>query len=88
MSEWTADRTSAEGLAPIAGGQAPSCRSIEAKAEKQTQDIPTKNPCDYRKAPKHTRTRINALSRSNRMRMLQLACNASVQPLTVTYLFR
>ena len=47
------------------------------------QDILTKNPCDYCKPPKRAKTPINALNRSDRSRMLQLARNAGPQPLAL-----
>ena len=45
------------------------------------QGLITKNPCDFCKPPKRTRTPINALSREERTRMLRLAMQAEPQPL-------
>lgn len=49
----------------------------------QSQDILTKNPCDFCKPPKRVKTPINALSREERNRMLKLAREAQPQPLAI-----
>lgn len=47
------------------------------------QDMLTKNPCDYCKPPKRAKTKINALNREERTRMLGLARQAPGQPLAM-----
>lgn len=47
------------------------------------QDILTKNPCDFCKPPKRSKTKINALNREERTRMLGLARQAPGQPLSM-----
>ncbi|WP_165062326.1 phage integrase SAM-like domain-containing protein [Adlercreutzia sp. ZJ154] len=47
------------------------------------QDLITKNPCDFCKPPKRVKTPINALNRTERTRMLQLARASQPQPLGV-----
>lgn len=52
-----------------------------------TQDVLTKNLCDYCKPPKRVKTPINTLNREARSRMLQLARNAQSQPLALAIKF-
>ena len=47
------------------------------------QDMLTKNPCDFCKPPKRSKTKINALNREERTRMLGLARQAPGQPLSM-----
>ncbi len=47
------------------------------------QDMLTKNPCDYCKPPKRIKSKINALNREERTRMLGLARQAPGQPLAM-----
>ena len=47
------------------------------------QDLITKNPCNFCKPPKRERTKINALPREERSRMLDLARNAFPEPLAI-----
>lgn len=47
------------------------------------QDYITKNPCDFCKPPKGVRTKINALSRADRSRMLPIARRALPTPLSI-----
>ena len=47
------------------------------------QDMLTKNPCDFCKPPQRSKTKINALNREDRTRMLGLARQAPGQPLSM-----
>jgi len=47
------------------------------------QDLITKNPCDYCKPPKRVKTPINALSKSERSRMLGISRRALPTPLAI-----
>lgn len=49
----------------------------------QAQDLITKNPCDFCKPPKRVKTKINALSRENRTRMLSIARASLPNPLSI-----
>ena len=47
------------------------------------QDLITKNPCNFCKPPKRTKTKINALTREDRSRMLDLSRRAFPEPLAI-----
>ena len=47
------------------------------------QDLIAKNPCNFCKPPKRVKTKINALPREERSRMLDIARNAFPEPLAV-----
>lgn len=49
----------------------------------QAQDLITKNPCDFCKPPKRVKTKINALSREDRTRMLSIARTSLPNPLSI-----
>ena len=72
-----------------ADGHAPKSVSKPFRLLKQTlkwgmaQDLITKNPCDFCKPPKRVKTPINALSREERTRMLELARRAQPAPLGI-----
>ena len=46
-------------------------------------DLLTKNPCNFCKPPKRTKTKINALPREEHSRMLEMARNAMPEPLAI-----
>lgn len=53
----------------------------------QAQDLITKNPCDFCKPPKRVKTKINALSREDRTRMLSIARYSIHNPLSLAIKF-
>lgn len=64
-------------------------RTVTAETKKQAlnfaiaQGLITKNPCNFCKPPKREKIKINALSREDRSRMLDLARSAFPEPLAL-----
>lgn len=81
VNKWMADATK-DGYAPKTITK--SFRLLkQALKYAQSQDLLTKNPCDFCKPPKRVKTPINALTRDERNRMLRLAREAQPQPLAI-----
>lgn len=81
VNDWMAQMT-AEGYAPKTVAK-PFRLLKQALNYAIAQDLLTKNPCDYCKPPKRVKTPINALSREERSRMLDLAWSAQPAALAV-----
>lgn len=81
VNRWMAD-LSAEGYAPKTVSKAFRLLKQALKFA-QAQDLITKNPCDFCKPPKRVKTKINALSREDRTRMLSLARTSLPNPLSI-----
>ena len=81
VNGWMAQMTS-EGYSPKSIAN-PFRLLKQALKWAMAQDMLTKNPCDYCKPPKRAKTKINALNREERTRMLGLARQAPGQPLSM-----
>lgn len=81
VARWMADM-SKEGYAPKSVSKAFRLLKQALKFA-VAQDFITKNPCDFCKPPKRARTKINALSRDDRSRMLLIARRALPTPLSI-----
>ena len=79
VDNWIADMTN-DGLAPRSIAK-PFRLLKQALKYAVANDLLTKNPCDFCKPPKQQRKVVNALSRAERTRMLELASNLSTVPL-------
>ena len=79
VSGWMRDM-SADGYAPKSVSK-PFRLLKQALKWGMAQGLITKNPCEYCKPPKRARTPINALSREEHTRMLELARRAQPAPL-------
>ncbi len=81
VNRWMADM-SADGYAPKTVSKAFRLLKQALKFA-QAQDLITKNPCDFCKPPKRVKTKINALSREDRTRMLSIARYSIHNPLSL-----
>ncbi len=81
INRWMADLT-ADGYAPKTVSKAFRLLKQALKFA-QAQDLITKNPCDFCKPPKRVKTKINALSREDRTRMLSIARTSLPNPLSI-----
>ena len=81
VNGWMAQMT-AEGYAPRSVLK-PFSLLKQALKHAMALDLITKNPCDYCRPPKLQRKTVNALSRDERTRMLELAIQAEPSPLAL-----
>ena len=81
ISSWMQDM-SGDGYAPKSCAKA--FRILKQALDfAMAQDLLTKNPCDFCKPPKRVKTPINALSKSERSRMLSISRRALPTPLAI-----